>query len=195
MTNEEITEKEEIVNNEDDSLTESETNQTVYNEEEYLTGDDKKEVNNENTDGESDSSSSQDDDSNTEEDMTLSLKDDSELFVLSVDGVPRFYTKTVDEARDKMMKYARFRRIQETHYNTYIRACPDKNRLEVVGSHKFSVFMVDRTICWLLVSLVQELETTKVQKNIGGATAPPSTPSTPKVDSPPKRGFFSSFFW
>jgi len=173
--------EEEIV----DNSTESENIQPNDTKEEYLTRDD----NNEKSD------SSQDDDSNTEELLSLSLKDDSELFVLSVDGVPRFYTKTIDEARDKMWSYAKFRRIQETNYNTYIRGCPDKNRLEILGSNKFSVFMVDRVICRLLVSAVQEFETTTETKIVKETNAPPTTPTTPPVESPPKRGFFSSFFW
>ena len=188
MTEEEIVQKE-------DNLTESENNQ------EYVTGDD----NNENTDDKSDSSS-QDGDSNTEEVMSLSLKDNSELFVLSVDGVPRFYTKTIDEARDKMWAYAKFRRIQETYYNTYIRGCPDKNRLEIVGSYKFSLFTVDRVICRLLVSAVQEFETINIneQKTFVQTNTPPTTPTTPPtpptptsspVESQPTRGFFSSLFW
>ena len=208
MTEEEIVQKEnnylESENNylesENNSL-ESENNQAIDNENEYLTGDDNKEVN---TDSKSDSSSSQDDDSNTEEVIALSLKDDSDLFVLSVDGIPRFYTKTIDEARDKMWAYAKFKRIEETYYNTYIRGCPDKNRLELVGSYKFSLFMVDRVICRLLVSVVQEFETTTEPKTVKETNAPPTTPTTPpttpptttpSVESPPNRSFFSSFFW
>ena len=200
--------KEEIA---DDSVTKStdsecENNQMGYNEEEYITGDDNKEENNEcesssheeendeDDDDEEDDEDDDEDDEDEDEDedgKTLSLKDGSELFVLSVDGIPRFYTKTVDEARDKMWEYARFRRIHETQNNTYIRTYLDKNRIEIVGCNRFSVFFVDRTICWLLVSQVQELETTNVQKN-NDTFAPPSTPI---VDSPPKKGFFSSFFW
>jgi hypothetical protein len=183
MTEEEIVQKV-------DNSTESENIQPNEKKEEYFTGDDNNEVN---TDEKSDSS--QDNDSNTEEVMSLSLKDDSELFILSVDGVPRFYTKTIEEARDKMWIYAKFRRIQETHYNTYIRGCPDKNRLEILGSNKFSVFMVDRVICRLLVSAVQELEITNEQKIIEQTNAPPTTPTTPLAESPTQKSFFSSFFW
>jgi len=182
--------EEEIVQKVDNSA-ESENIQPNETKEEYFTGDDNNEVNTEEK-----SDSSQDNDSNTEELMSLSLKDDSELFILSVDGVPRFYTKTIDEAREKMWTYAKFRRIQETHYNTYIRGCPDKNRLEILGSNKFSVFMVDRVICRLLVSAVQELEITNEQKIVEQTNAPPTTPTTPPVaESPPKKSFFSSFFW
>ena len=185
MTEEEIIQKA-------DNSTESENIQSNETKEEYFTGDDNNQVN---TDEKSDSS--QDNDSNTEEVMSLSLKDDSELFILSVDGVPRFYTKTIEEARDKMWTYAKFRRIQETHYNTYIRGCPDKNRLEILGSNKFSVFMVDRVICRLLVSAVQELEITNEQKIVEQTNAPPTTPTTPPIvaGSPPQKSFFSSFFW
>ena len=173
---------------------ESENNEIGYNEEEYLTSDDNKEGDNKNSEDESDSTS-QEQDSDTEEEKTLCLKDGSEIFVLSVDGIPRFYTKTIEEARDKMWNYAKLRRIQETQYNTYIRGCPDKNRIEVVGCNKFSIFFVDRTICWLLVSSVHELETKKVQKTIDETNTQPVTPSTPIIDSPPKKTFFSSYFW
>jgi len=190
--------KEEIA---DDSVTKStdsecENNQMGYNEEEYITGDDNKQENNEcesssHDEDDEDEDEEDDEDEDEDDDKSLSLKDGSELFVLSVDGIPRFYTKTIDEARDKMWEYARFRRIHETQNNTYIRTYPDKNRIEIVGCNRFSVFFVDRTICWLLVSQVQELETTNVQKNNDTF----ATPSTPIVDSPPKKGFFSSFFW
>ena len=195
----------------EEEIVQKQDNQQNYNEEDYLTSDDNKEVNNKsdlssqdddiNTEVNNKSDSSSQDDSNTEEGMPLSLKDDSELFVLSVDGVPRFYTKTIEDAREKMWTYAKSRRIQETHYNTYIRACTDKNRLEILGSNKFSVFMVDRIICRLLISAVQEFETINVneQKTFVQTNAPPTTPTTPISSptpiSPPKRSFFSSFFW
>jgi len=191
MTEEEIVQKENNFLESENNLLESENNQPIDNENEYLTGDDNKEVN---TDSQSESSSSQDDDSNTEEVIPLSLKDDSELFVLSVDGIPRFYTKTIEEARNKMWAYAKFKRIEETYYNTYIRCCPDKNRLELVGSYKFSLFMVDRVICRLFVSVVQELETATEPKTVKETNTPPTTPPT-SVESQPNKSFFSSFFW
>jgi hypothetical protein len=185
--------KEEIVQEElVDSVSESENNQMGYNEEEYLTGNDNKE---ESTDEENDSESPDDDKEEDNDSESPNIdKEDTDIFVLSVDGIPLFYTKTLGEAREKMWEYAKLRRIQETQYNTYIRGCPNKNRIEVVGCHKFSVFFVDRTICWLLVSPVQGVN---VNKSIVETNAPPTTPSTPTptVDSPPKRSFFSSFFW
>uniref|UniRef100_A0A6C0H308 Uncharacterized protein n=1 Tax=viral metagenome TaxID=1070528 RepID=A0A6C0H308_9ZZZZ len=179
MSEEKIVQKEEV----DDTKSESENNQMGYNEEEYLTGDDNKET----SDDENESS-----DVDKEEE-----NEDTTIFILSVDGIPLFYTKTIVEAREKMWEYAKLRRIQETQYNTYIRGCPDKNRIEVVGCHKFSVFFVDRTICWLLVSPVQGVNVkNRIAETKTPTTNPPTTPTTPpSVDPPPSRSFFSSFFW
>jgi inosine/xanthosine triphosphate pyrophosphatase family protein len=149
----------------------------------------------ENNDSENDDSENDEDDS--EDEMLLSVnflvKDDSEMFVLSINGVPNFYTKNLKDARTLMWDYAKSRRIQETQYNTYIRACPDKNRIEIVGTHKFSIFFVDRVICRLLVSSIRELEQCK-NDTIKTPTMP-KTQTPPKIPSPQKSGFFSSFFW
>ena len=149
----------------------------------------------ENNDSEKDDSDNDEDDS--EDEMLLSVnfsvKDDSEMFVLSINGVPNFYTKNLKDARTLMWDYAKSRRIQETQYNTYIRACPDKNRIEIVGTHKFSIFFVDRVICRLLVSSIRELEQCK-NDTIKTPTMP-KTQTPPKIPSPQKSGFFSSFFW
>ena len=149
----------------------------------------------ENNDSENNESENDEDDS--EDEMLLSVnflvKDDSEMFVLSINGVPNFYTKNLKDARTLMWDYAKSRRIQETQYNTYIRACPDKNRIEIVGTHKFSIFFVDRVICRLLVSSIRELEQCK-NDTIKTPTMP-KTQTPPKIPSPQKSGFFSSFFW
>ena len=127
--------------------------------------------------------------------VNFSVKDDSELFVLSIDGVPNFYTKNVKDARTLMWDYAKSRRIQETQFNTYIRGCPDKNRIELVGTHKFSLFFVDRVICRLLISSIKELEKFENDKT----PSLPKTQTPPKINSktnsPQKTGFFSNFFW
>jgi hypothetical protein len=153
--------------------------------------------NNESENNESENDDSENDEDDSEDEMLLSVnflvKDDSEMFVLSINGVPNFYTKNLKDARTLMWDYAKSRRIQETQYNTYIRACPDKNRIEIVGTHKFSIFFVDRVICRLLVSSIRELEQCK-NDTIKTPTMP-KTQTPPKIPSPQKSGFFSSFFW
>ena len=144
MSEEKIVQKEEV----DDTKSESENNQMGYNEEEYLTGDDNKETSDdENESSDVDKEENENENESSDVDKEEEENEDTTIFILSVDGIPLFYTKTLGEARDKMWEYAKLRRIQETQYNTYIRGCPDKNRIEVVGCHKFSVFFVDRTIC------------------------------------------------
>ena len=136
------------------------------------------------------------DEDDSEDELLLSVnflvKDDSEMFVLSINGVPNFYTKNIKDARTLMWDYAKSRRIQESQYNTYIRAFPDKNRIEIVGTHKFYIFFVDRVICRLLVSSIRELEQFK-NDTIKTPTMP-KTQTPPKIPSPQKSGFFS-FFW
>ena len=153
--------------------------------------------NNQSENDESENNESENDEDASEDEMLLSVnflvKDDSEMFVLSIDGVPNFYTKNLKDARTLMWDYSKLRRIQESQYNTYIRACPDKNRIEIVGTHKFSIFFVDRVICRLLISSIRELEQCK-NDTIKTPTMP-KTQTPPKIPSPQKSGFFSSFFW
>jgi hypothetical protein len=167
----------------------NENNNKIYDENnttdqtDYLTSDDESE---DDTDNESDD----------ESDLipNLSLKKGSSIFIINVDQVPTFYTKNLKDARERMWDLARIRRNRETNYHTYIRGCSDKNRIEIVGSYKMSIFSVDRAICWLHISRVQEVvqdiipskkETPPKDKTI------PEELSPPKLNSPAKnRGFF-----
>jgi hypothetical protein len=102
-------------------------------------------------------------DENDEEELdidfpSLSLKAGTELYVVTVDGVPQCYTNTIQEARSRMWDFARVRRFQETQYNSYIRERKNPNDIEVVGYHRFSIINVDRTICWLSVRRIQQVE-------------------------------------
>jgi hypothetical protein len=175
------------VDNNDNQINDSENNDSENNDSE----------NNDSENNDSENNESENDEDDSEDEMLLSVnflvKDDSEMFVLSINGVPNFYTKNLKDARTLMWDYAKSRRIQETQYNTYIRACPDKNRIEIVGTHKFSIFFVDRVICRLLVSSIRELEQCK-NDTIKTPTMP-KTQTPPKIPSPQKSGFFSSFFW
>ena len=180
------------INSEDKELQNDNENKTENNSEDS-DNENKSENKSEESEDENKSESEE-----SEDEMLLSVnfsvKDNSELFVLSIDGVPNFYTKNVKDARTLMWNYAKSRRIQETQYNTYIRGCPDKNRIELVGTHKYSVFFVDRVICRLLVSSIKELEKCENETpSLPKTQTPPKVNS--KVNSPQKTGFFSNFFW
>ena len=183
----------EIINDEPQNInskiqeTSEENNITDKNDQtEYLTSED-------NTDDESNDESNDESDDDSDIIPNLSLKKGTSIFVINVDGVPTFYTKNIKDARERMWDLARIRRNRETNYHTYIRGCPDKNRIEIVGSYKLSIFSVDRAICWLHISRVQEV----VQDIISNQESPakdtnlPEEVSQPKLNSPPKsRGFF-----
>lgn len=88
----------------------------------------------------------------------LSLKDNSERYVVNIDEIPQFYTNTLEKAREYMWDIARARRMKETNYNCYIRETPDQNFIQVVGFHKFYVLSYERLICNMNVCRVQEIE-------------------------------------
>jgi hypothetical protein len=157
-----------------------------------------------NSESDIDSEESNNDDSSSEEsdsegDINLLsdfLVEDNEkdIFVISIDGTPSFYSDTLQDARFRMWQYAKFRRLQEINYNSYIRACPDKNRLEVVGSNKFYVFSIDRPICWLTISTVKQLK--KCNKNVQKNTEEQITSSQEQLKPTElKNTGISSFFW
>lgn len=138
---------------------------------------------------------SSDEDSGDEDKLLpiLSLKDNSTIYVINVDGFAKFYANTIKEARERMWDLAKVRRFQATQYNSYIRACSDKNRIEVVGSYKMSIFSVDRTICWLNISKIQQIENINRDDNTGESEVSEPVPemkNSPRVVLQSRTGFF-----
>jgi hypothetical protein len=122
----------------------------------------------------------------------LSLKDNSTIYVINVDGFAKFYANTIKEARERMWDLAKVRRFQATNYNSYIRACSDKNRIEVVGSYKMTIFSVDKTICWLNISKIQQIENINSDNNEESEVCDPvpEMKNSPRVVLQSKTGFF-----
>lgn len=113
----------------------------------------------------SDSGSDSDSDSDFEknEDFNnylsqLSFKDNSELFVVNIAGMPHFYTNEIEKAREYMWDMARACKAKEYDYNCYIRENPNQNYIQVVGYNKFYLLSYERLICDMNVSRVQEIE-------------------------------------
>ena len=142
-----------------------------------------------------DDEDSSDEDSGDEDKLLpiLSLKDNSTIYVINVDGFAKFYANTIKEARERMWDLAKVRRFQATQYNSYIRACSDKNRIEVVGSYKMSIFSVDRTICWLNISKIQQIENINRDDNTEESEVSEPVPemkNSPRVVLQSRTGFF-----
>ena len=139
-----------------------------------------------------DDEDSSDEDSGDEDKLLpiLSLKENSTIYVINVDGFAKFYANTIKEARERMWDLAKVRRFQATQYNSYIRACSDKNRIEVVGSYKMSIFSVDRTICWLNISKIQQIENINRDDNTEESEPVPEMKNSPRVVLQSRTGFF-----
>ena len=88
----------------------------------------------------------------------LSLKDGTERYVITMDGVPQCYTTTLKEARGRMWDMARMRKFLERDYNSYIRESPNENNVQVVGYHRFYVLSYERVLYHLRVHHIQEVE-------------------------------------
>lgn len=117
----------------------------------------------------------------------LSIKDGTDLYVVSANGIPQFYSHDIQEARRHMWNIARIRKFKEFGYNCYIRECNDENNIQLVGYYKFNIISYDRILCYLNVHKISELyEIKEVQKNTDMTES--------KIESTETTGFFSNFF-
>jgi hypothetical protein len=88
----------------------------------------------------------------------LTFKEGTERYVVTADGVPQFYTQTIEEARNRMWDIARISKFKDSDYNSYIREFNDENHIQVVGFYKFFVISYERVLCYLNVQRVQEIQ-------------------------------------
>lgn len=117
----------------------------------------------------------------------LSIKDGTELYVVSANGIPQFYSRNIQEARRHMWNIARIRKFKEFNYNCYIRECNDENNIQLVGYYKFNIISYDRVLCCLNVCKISELyEVQEIQKNTDMTES--------KIETTNTNGFFSNFF-
>jgi len=121
-------------------------------------------------------SSSEEDDNeeeeNTENDNVcvgkrniISLQNNTNNFIVSVDGVPQFYTRTLESARNYMWQFARFRKARiNSIYNSYIREQDDPNSIQIVGAYRNSVLSCDRVLYRMEIHEISEISETEVSK-------------------------------
>ena len=113
---------------------------------------------------ENDSDSSENDSSENEEGdvlstliQPLSFTENSELYVVSVDGLPKFYVKDIKAAHEKMWNIAR--QLASCRflggYNTNFLKIGE-NELHLIGSFRFFVIAYDTTLNRITCSRVQE---------------------------------------
>jgi hypothetical protein len=83
--------------------------------------------------------------------------ENSDLFAVSVDGIPKFYVKDEKEASEKMWSLTRLLSGQKfcAGYRTnYVQISP--NELHIVGSYRFFVIAYDQTLHRISYSKIRE---------------------------------------
>lgn len=104
---------------------------------------------------------SEEDDEETEELNnlpTLILKQGSEKYVITMDGIPQCYTATIEDARKRMWEFARLRKMHEPNYKSYIREGSTQNVICLVGYQKFYAISYDRVLSELSINKIQEIQ-------------------------------------
>lgn len=86
------------------------------------------------------------------------LRDGTEKYVISVNGIPQCYTHTLIDATNRMWQFARLYKALQFDYNTYIKECNNPNNLQIIGSYKFYLISYNRTLAELTVRSCQEIE-------------------------------------
>jgi hypothetical protein len=89
---------------------------------------------------------------------TLILKQDSEKYVITMDGIPQCYTTTIEDARKRMWEFARLRKMHEHNYRSYIREGSTQNHISVIGYQKFYAISYDRILSELSINKIQEIQ-------------------------------------
>ena len=119
--------------------------------------DDTGETNNDETEEEKTNDTNDTDDTDDTEEKE---EEDTDIFVVSIDGIANCYSNTEKEAREKMWKLARiFKHEFNSQYNTYIRQDDNANTIEIIGFLKFSIISIDRTINLINVHRVYKIKT------------------------------------
>lgn len=88
----------------------------------------------------------------------LVLKEDTQKYVITVNGVPQCYTQTLENARNCMWDLARLEKNNQTEYQCFIREMENPNDIQLVGYHRFYVIAYNRTLAHLSVRRVLEID-------------------------------------
>lgn len=122
---------------------------------------DTKESNDENSDTES-SDTDEGEDSDIDEDLTDNRtkwrnKKNSQLFVISVDGVPRFYAKSRNKAEKKVHDIVHFIEYRHPDWDIYLERATD-DLYHLVKTYKYFIVQYDQIYRRIRINAVHELE-------------------------------------
>jgi len=91
----------------------------------------------------------------------LVTKEDRDVYVVTIDGIPQFYTETIDIARETMWAMARMHR--DNMYDCYVREI-NLDEIELVGSYRFYVVAYERVLRRFGVHKVSEIKESTTSK-------------------------------
>lgn len=97
----------------------------------------------------------------SEDESDLMYCKDSELYVITVDKIPRYYVKGYKESISKMWSLARQFQTNYDNYSKYIYKVHDTNEIHVIGYDKFFIVSYDQILYRLQVYEINELISVK----------------------------------
>ena len=93
---------------------------------------------------------------------TLSLKDKSDIYIISVDNIPQCYTTTLENARVRMWDLARYVKAQESQFHRcYLREEGNRNSIQLNGTSRFLIISYDHILVRFSINHIKELEEVK----------------------------------
>ena len=134
--------------------------ETKINSNEESLNNDLKDKNKNDSSSDSETDSSSEDECENEDNCTetfFNYTDNSDLFVVSVDGIPKFYVKDEKEASDKMWSLARLlsgEKFCSGYRTNYVEISPTE--LHIMGSYRFFLIAYDQKIHSITYSKIRE---------------------------------------
>lgn len=161
------------------------------------------ESNEENTSERSEDENSEENSSGEEEseedDFIPLSRNNSDLFVVTLDTLPKFYTKDISTARKIMWSYARHLKFNYIiDWNCYIREENSSDEIQIVGFYKFFVASYERVFHRFQIHKIKELITSEDITPKQPVEAPVETsdsPNTPPEETTELEMSFSKFLF
>lgn len=87
----------------------------------------------------------------------LVLEENTQKYVITVNGVPQCYTQTLENARNCMWNLARLEKNNHTEYQCFIQEMDNPNDIHLIGYNRFYIISYSRTLINLSVRSVLEI--------------------------------------
>ena len=89
----------------------------------------------------------------------FNLTDNSELYVISIDNIPKFYVNTLEVVQKKMTDIFQslvFNYVHNENYMLYLHNMNFKNEIHIIRKHKFFIISYDEVIHRIRYNIIKE---------------------------------------